>query len=103
MRLDLTGLSHWGNGGSFCEYMYGIDQPLADLIKPEVRNRLVLFGASYQGGGDLSFSDDTMGRIPYDTIFEEGHAISNCFFFVTGSIYGALETQQQGLLSLLGR
>lgn len=103
MRLDLTGLSHWGNGGSFCEYMYGIDQPLADLLKPEVRNRLVLFGASYQGGGDLSFSDDTMGRIPYDAIFEEGHAISNCFFFVTGSIYGALETQQQGLLSLLGR
>lgn len=103
MRLDVTGLSHWGNGGSFCEYMYGIDQPLADLIKPEVRNRLVLFGASYHGGGDLTFSNDTAGRIPYDAIFEEGHAISNCFFFVTGSIYGALETQQQGLLSLLGR
>lgn len=103
MRLDHAGLSHWGNGGSFCEYMYGIDQPLADLLKPEVKNRLVLFGACYQEGGELSFSDDTMGRTPYSTIFEEGHAISNCFFFVTGSIYGALKTQQEGLLSLLGR
>lgn len=103
MCLDRTGLSHWGNGGSFCEYMYGIEQPLADLLKPEVRNRLVLFGAGYRDSGELSFSDDTMGRIPYDTIFEEGHAISNCFFFVTGSVYGALKTQQEGLLCLLGK
>ncbi|MCD6526505.1 MAG: TIGR04442 family protein [Desulfuromonas sp.] len=103
VRLDRTGLSHWGNGGSFCEYMYGIDQPLADLLKPEVKNRLVLYGASYRDNGELSFSDDTMDRIPYDTIFDEGHAISNCFFFVTGSIYGALETQQEGLLCLLGK
>ncbi|MEA3465182.1 MAG: TIGR04442 family protein [Thermodesulfobacteriota bacterium] len=103
MRLDHTGLSHWGNGGSFCEYMYGIDQPLADLLKPEVKNRLVLFGAGYQESGELSFTDNTMGRMDYDTIFAEGHAISNCFFFVTGSIYGALKTQQEGLLSLLGR
>lgn len=103
VRLDHTGLTHWGNGGSFCEYMYGIDQPLADLLKPEVKNRLVLYGASYRENGELSFGDDTMDRIPYDTIFDEGHAISNCFFFVTGSIYGALKTQQEGLLCLLGK
>ncbi|OQY19854.1 MAG: TIGR04442 family protein [Desulfobacteraceae bacterium 4572_35.1] len=103
MRLGSSGLTHWGNGGSFCEYMYGIDQPLADLIKPEVKNRLVLFGAGYKDGGELVFSDDTMGTISYETIFAEGHAIANCFFFVTGSIYGALKTQQEGLLLLLGR
>lgn len=103
MRLNPDGLSHWGNGGSFCEYMYGIDQPLADMIKPEVKNRLVLFGTGYRDGGELAFSDDTMGYISYDEIFTEGHAISNCFFFVTGSIYGALKTQQEGLLLLLGK
>jgi len=63
----------------------------------------VLFGAGYQDGGELSFSDDTMGRLSYEQIFTEGHAISNCFFFVTGSIYGALKTQQEGLLLLLGK
>ncbi|WP_321530631.1 TIGR04442 family protein [uncultured Desulfuromonas sp.] len=103
VRLDRTGLRHWGNGGTFCEYMYGIDQPLPDLLKREVKNRLVMYGASYRDNGELEFSDDTSERIPYDTIFEEGHAISNCFFFVTGSIYGALKTQQEGLLCLLGK
>ncbi|EAT14389.1 TIGR04442 family protein [Desulfuromonas acetoxidans] len=103
VRLDRTGLRHWGNGGTFCEYMYGIDQPLPDLLKREVKNRLVMYGASYRDNGELEFCDDTSERIPYDTIFEEGHAISNCFFFVTGSIYGALKTQQEGLLCLLGK
>ena len=103
VRLDRTGLSHWGNGGTFCEYMYGIDQPLPDLLKREVKNRLVMYGACYRENGELNFSDNTAGRVPYDTIFEEGHAISNCFFFVTGSIYGALKTQQEGLLCLLGK
>ncbi|PLX95506.1 MAG: TIGR04442 family protein [Desulfuromonas sp.] len=103
VRLDRTGLSHWGNGGTFCEYMYGIDRPLPDLLKGEVKNRLVMYGARYRDNGDLVFSDDTAGRVPYDTIFEDGHAISNCFFFVTGSIYGALKTQQEGLLCLLGK
>ena len=103
MIIDKNGLSHWGNGGSFCEYMYGIDQPLADLIKVDVKNRLILFGAGYDESGELTFSDRTSGFLPYETIFDEGHAISNCFFFVTGSIYGALKTQQEGLLLLLGR
>ena len=103
VRLDRTGLSHWGNGGTFCEYMYGIDQPLPDLLKREVKNRLVMYGACYRENGELEFGDNTAGRVPYDTIFEEGHAITNCFFFVTGSIYGALKTQQEGLLCLLGK
>ncbi|MDY0292245.1 MAG: TIGR04442 family protein [Desulfuromonadaceae bacterium] len=101
--LDRTGLTHWGNGGSFCEYMYGVEQPVADLIKKEVANRLVLFGAVIQPDGELCFSNETSGRIPYDQIFTEGHAYSNCFFFLTGSVYGALKTQQENILGLLGR
>ncbi|MFO7832036.1 MAG: TIGR04442 family protein [Desulfuromonadaceae bacterium] len=101
--LDRTGLTHWGNGGSFCEYMYGVEQPVADLLKKEVANRLVLFGAAIQPDGELRFSNETAGRIPYDQIFTEGHAFSNCFFFLTGSVYGALKTQQEDILGLLGR
>src|SRR5210317_1702156 len=47
--LEKEGISHRGNGGSFCEYMFGVDQPLSDLAKTEVRNRLILYGAFYQG------------------------------------------------------
>jgi uncharacterized protein (TIGR04442 family) len=101
--LDRTGLTHWGNGGSFCEYMYGVEQPVADLLKKEVANRLILFGAAIQPDGELHFSNETSGRIPYDQIFSEGHACSNCFFFLTGSVYGALKTQQEDILGLLGR
>lgn len=42
LRIDSDGISHSGNGGTFCEYMFGVDMPLADLAKEEVRNRLVL-------------------------------------------------------------
>ncbi|MFA5700942.1 MAG: TIGR04442 family protein, partial [Desulfuromonas sp.] len=101
--LDRTGLTHWGNGGSFCEYMYGVEQPVPDLLKNEVANRLVLFGATFRQGGELVFSNETAGRITYDQIFSEGHAYSNCFFFLTGSVYGALKTQQEDILGLLGR
>jgi uncharacterized protein (TIGR04442 family) len=72
-------------------------------LKGDVKNRLVLFGAGYEGSGELAFADETMGNISYTQIFTAGHAISNCFFFVTGSIYGALKTQQEGLLLLLGK
>lgn len=67
--LDRTGLTHWGNGGSFCEYMYGVEQPVADVLKNDVANRLVLFGAAVQPDGELRFSNETSGRIPYDQIF----------------------------------
>ncbi len=101
--LDRTGLTHWGNGGSFCEYMYGVEQPVPDLLKKEVANRLVLFGATFCQDGELVFSNETVGRVTYDQIFSDGHAYSNCFFFLTGSVYGALKTQQEGILGLLGR
>ncbi|MDD2557484.1 MAG: TIGR04442 family protein [Desulfuromonadaceae bacterium] len=103
IALDRTGLTHWGNGGSFCEYMYGVEEPVPDLLKKEVANRLVLFGAIFRQDGELIFSNETAGRITYDQIFNEGHAYSNCFFFLTGSVYGALKTQQEDILGLLGR
>lgn len=103
IRLDSTGLMHWGNGGSFCEYMHGINRPLADLLKKDVCNRLILFGAHYRENGELFFSNETGGRVPFDTIFEDGHAVCNFFFFLTGSVYGALKTQQEDILCLLGK
>ena len=101
--LDPAGISHRGNGGSFCEYMFGVDQPLADLAKPEVCNRLVLYGATSQDDGSLLFTGHTEGQRSYERIFFEGNAVVNYFFFLTGSVTGTLKEQQEEILRLLGR
>jgi len=101
--LQQGGVSHRGNGGSFCEYMFGVDQPLADLAKGDVRNRLILYGASYQDDGELSFSAKTGGNLSYDKIFFDGNAICNYFFFINGSVSGSRNDQQQEILRLLGK
>jgi uncharacterized protein (TIGR04442 family) len=60
--LRRDGVGHRGNGGSFCEYMFGVEQPLADLAKVDVRNRLVLYGATYEeNANSLRFTDHTEG------------------------------------------
>ncbi len=101
--LDGQGVMHRGNGGAFCEYMFGVDQPLADLAKGDVCNRLVLYGGLYENGFNLRFSDLTGGRQSYERIFFEGNPICNYFFFLTGSVSGDLREQQEGILRLLGK
>ncbi len=101
--VGAQGLRHRGNGGAFCEYMFGVDQPLADLAKADVRNRLVLFGGTYQRNFNLQFSNHTEGFQSYEQIFFEGNAVCNYFFFLAGSVSGSLGEQQQELLRLLGK
>lgn len=96
-------IGHRGNGGSFCEYMFGVDQPIADLAKTEVRNRLVLYGAIYKDENQLEFTGQTEGHLGYDKIFFEGNALYNCFFFLTGSVAGSLREQQESIARLLGK
>ncbi len=97
-------VSHRGNGGSFCEYMFGVDQPLSDLAKTDVRNRLVLYGAFYKGdGSQLDFTQKTDGQSSYEQLFFEGNATVNYFFFVTGSVSGQLQEQQENIARLLGK
>lgn len=75
------GIRHAGNGGSFCEYMFGVDQPMADLAKGDVINRLVVYGArSGDEGGTLHFSEQTSGELGFDKIFFDGNAVANYFF-----------------------
>ncbi len=101
--LDKKGIVHRGNGGSFCEYMFGVDQPLADLAKGDVRNRLVLYGAAYSEEGALAFTDRTDGEISFERIFFEGNAVCNYSFFMTGSVSGRNKNQQESILRLLGK
>ena len=103
--LGPEGVSHQGCGGSFCEYMFGVDQPMADLAKGEVINRLVMYGAHYDlETGTLKFSDQTNGIQSYEKIFFDGNAVCNYFFFLYSSkITGPLKKQQEQLLKLLGK
>lgn len=103
--IGRDGVRHGGNGGSFCEYMFGIDQPLADLAKEDVLNRLTMYGAYYdEEGGMLLFTDQTDGSLSYDKIFFDGNAVCNYFFFIASSRLGpTLRKQQKELVRIIGK
>jgi uncharacterized protein (TIGR04442 family) len=103
--IGRDGVSYRGNGGAFCEYMFGIEQPLADLAKTDVLNRLAMYGAYYEGsGGTLQFTDLTEGTQSYERIFFDGNAVCNYFFFVNSArMSGSLKKQQKEILKLLGK
>jgi uncharacterized protein (TIGR04442 family) len=103
--IGKRGINSLGNGGSFCEYMFGVDQPIADLAKGDVINRLVIYGAHYDNArGTLEFSDDTSGTLSYDKIFFDGNAVCNYFFFINSDrIGGSASEQQEEIVKLLGK
>ena len=103
--LGQKGISFEGNGGHFCEYMFGVEQPTSDLTKTEIINRLVMNGACLEEeGGTLHFSEQTSGHESYDTVFFEGNAVCNYFFSVySPKLSRKLGEQQQELVRLLGK
>ena len=104
MIITREGISYQGNGGNFCEYMFGVDQPLSDLAKSEIINRLVMYGARSENDGAVRFSDRTSGTETYDSIFFEGNAVCNYFFFVhSNQLSRTLKKQQEELVKRLGK
>ena len=102
--LSPAGIRYHGNGGNFCEYMFGVDQPPSDLAKPDIINRLVVYGARSNEDGAVSFSDRTAASETYDTIFFEGNAVCNYFFFVhSQELPDTLKKQQEQLVKQLGK
>ncbi len=103
MVLKQQGIRQSGNGGSFCEYMFGVDQPLADLTKEGILNRLILLGASYDADGQLQISDSKDLELSFERIFFEGHAVYNYFLFIDGLEGSNQRQQQEQILRLLGK
>ncbi len=98
------GINYQGNGGYFCEYMFGVDQPSSDLSKPDIINRLVMYGACPDDAGTVRFSDRTSGSETYDNIFFEGNAVCNYFFFVhSNRMSRKLKDQQEELVKCMGK
>lgn len=103
--IGSQGIQFEGNGGHFCEYMFGVEQPATDLTKPDIINRLVMNGACLEGSsGALQFSEQTSAQRSYNAVFFEGHAVCNYFFFVhSPRLPRKLPEQQQELARLLGK
>ncbi|ABL01005.1 TIGR04442 family protein [Pelobacter propionicus] len=103
--ITSQGIGYLGNGGYFCEYMFGVDQPTSDLTKPEIINRLVMYGAKADDASTVvRFSDLTSGSQSYDAIFLDGNAVCNYFFFVhSGRLSLPLKEQQEELVRLVGK
>ncbi|HUP61538.1 MAG TPA: TIGR04442 family protein [Thermoanaerobaculia bacterium] len=81
--LNPDGVRFRGNGGIFGEYMFGGHLPVGDLLNQEVVNRLVLFGTTADPRThELRFSTNTEGFEHWDSLFLQGNAVANYFFFI---------------------
>ncbi len=96
-------ITHTGNGGSFCSYMFGVDEPIEDLVKSEVVNRLVLFGALDDDHEGIRITDKTRGTETLKEVFLRGHAVFNYYFFIHLEDDRPLKGQQEAILKVLGR
>ncbi len=92
-----------GTGGHFCEYMFGVDKPLKDMLRRDVRNRLIMFGAVQSDDGGITFTDNIEGSEAVNEIFLHGNAVKNYYFFVSSDFRGRYAFRQQEILGAVGR
>lgn len=103
--LNPEGVRFRGNGGIFGEYMFGGHLPVGDLLNEEVVNRLVLFGTTVDPRShELRFTTNTEGFERYDTLFLQGNAVANYFFFVDDrKRYADVGDRQEATLKSAGK
>jgi uncharacterized protein (TIGR04442 family) len=101
--ITQTGISYTGTGGSLCEYMFGVDLPLKDLLRKDVSNRLVMYGAFYDKTDKITFTNKTAGKESFDHLFLTGNAVSNYFFFVHTSRKSEIRSIQRDILKNIGK
>ena len=92
-----------GTGGSFCEYMFGVEKPLKDLVKKTIANSLIMFGAFPDKGEKVIFTNDTEGRESFYRLFFQGHAVKNYYFFVSSDYSGDYKKRQKNILRAAGK
>ncbi len=97
------GIHYRGTGGSFCEYMFGVEKPFKDLIKRDVLNRLIMFGAFLNRNEDLVFTNDISGSETFQKIFLLGHAVKNYYFFISSDTRGEPRKRQRQILQSVGK
>ncbi|HET8798400.1 MAG TPA: TIGR04442 family protein, partial [Thermoanaerobaculia bacterium] len=105
IAMNLEGVRFRGNGGIFGEYMFGGHLPVGDLLNEEVLNRLVLFGTTVDPSHhELRFTHNTEGFETWDSLFLQGNAVANYFFFIDDrKRYGDVADRQEATLKTLGK
>lgn len=102
--LNPEGVRFRGNGGIFGEYMFGGHLPVGDLLNEEVVNRLILFGTTVDRHHELHFTTNTEGFERYDSLFLQGNAVANYFFFVDDrKKYPDVGDRQEATLKSIGK
>lgn len=102
-RITREAIFYRGAGGNFCEYMFGVEKPLKDALKKDVRNRLIMFGAYLDEKDNLIFTDDTEGSEPIERLFISGHAVKNYYFIVSSDIRTSMAERQAQILRATGK
>ncbi len=97
------GVRYQGTGGSLCEYMFGVDLPLKDLLRKDVTNRLVMFGAFYDKAGNINFTNNTGGEESFDQVFLAGNAVLNYYFFAHTTHKAETKDVQLEILKFIGK
>lgn len=97
------GIHYRGTGGSFCEYMFGVEKPFKDLIKRDVLNRLIMFGAFLNRDENLIFTNDISGSETFHRIFLLGHAVKNYYFFISSDKKEEPKKRQKQILQSVGK
>lgn len=103
LTFTQDGVSYKGTGGSFCEYMFGVEKPLKDIKKPDILNRLIMFGAFLDKKEQVVFTNNTEGSDTFSRLFMQGHAVTNYYFLVSSEFAGDARRRQKHILKFVGK
>jgi uncharacterized protein (TIGR04442 family) len=95
ITITENSLCYQGTGGSFCEYMFGVEKPVKDMLKEDVLNRLIMFGAFMNNNEQVVFTNDTEGSETFSRLFLQGHAVVNYYFLVASEFQGEYKKRQK--------
>src|SRR3989304_967885 len=101
--ISKDGIRYKGTGGSFCEYMFGVEKPLEDFTNRDVLNRLVMFGAYTDKSDNLLFTNNIEGTDPFSRLFLQGHAVRNYYFLVSSKYDSEPKKRQRQILTRVGK
>jgi uncharacterized protein (TIGR04442 family) len=101
ITITENSLCYQGTGGRFCEYMFGVEKPVKDMLKEDVLNRLIMFGAFEQNEQVVLRTTRRVLR-PY-RLFLQGHAVTNYYFLVASEYEGDYKKRQKQVLKAAGK
>lgn len=96
-------LQYKGMGGSFCEYMFGVEKPFKDLTKREILNRLTMFGAFLDRDERLVFTNDISGSESFHRLFLLGNAVKNYYFIISSGYKTEPKKRQRHIVRVVGK